>query len=391
MTAEETELQWIERTSLETRSAQRDEKWLQALLFENPDLIPISQVSSGAKQFIPICRELTIPKVGGSVYLDIFGVTPDGQPVLIECKLWRNPQARREVIAQILEYASLLRQWSYGDLTARLMSQLKIGCQNPLYEAVRGSQTLLGEAEFVDRVSRCLKTGDFILIIAGDGIRSDVQAIADHLNEGSAAAQLALVEFQLWEDQAGNVTVIPAVPLRTEVLKQRVIVSEDGAPISLASDTDRDDATEALVDPERQAQRDATRAFWQGFIDAATFDHPEQPKPRHGGHGYVRMALPDPVKRMTAYRTKDGNAGLFMTLRDEAGSDLYADLQASTSELENEIGEPINFKIVASEPFEATVGIDYHGAFEPDALHDWLTTTSNKVTSSIRMFLAQYD
>lgn len=38
----------------------------------------------------------------------------------MECKLWRNPQARREVLAQILEYASLLRGWSYGDLTARL-------------------------------------------------------------------------------------------------------------------------------------------------------------------------------------------------------------------------------------------------------------------------------
>ena len=28
--------------------------------------------------------------------------------MLIECKLWRNPEARREVVGQILDYAKVL-------------------------------------------------------------------------------------------------------------------------------------------------------------------------------------------------------------------------------------------------------------------------------------------
>lgn len=390
MTADETDLQWIEKTSLQARNSERDEKWLQSLLYKNPDLMPISKICPGQAEFIPVCRELTIPKAGASVFLDIFGVTPDGKLVLIECKLWRNPQARREVIAQILEYASLLRQWSYGDLTARLMSQLKVKCQNPLYEAVRGSEGVLSEADFVDQVSASLKMGDFILIIAGDGIRSDVQAIAEHLNEGGSAAKLALVEFQLWEDQFGNVTVIPAVPMRTEVLKQRVIVSDDGTPISLATENESDNA-EAMFDLDRTAQTKAERAFWQGFIDAVSFDHPEQPKPRHGGRGWVRMALPAPANWIVAYRMKKGEAGMFITLSDDAGKSLFEDLQTSSGELGSEIGEQLDFDIVDAEPFKATMSINYNGAFEADALHLWLLETANKATSSIRTFLAQYE
>jgi hypothetical protein len=48
--------------------------------------------------------------------IDIFMVTPSGLPVLVECKLWRNPEGRREVIGQILDYAKELSRWSSSDL-----------------------------------------------------------------------------------------------------------------------------------------------------------------------------------------------------------------------------------------------------------------------------------
>ena len=53
---------------------------------------------------VPICTELSTP--AGAI--DNFMVTPSGLPVLVECKLWRNPEGRREVIGQILDYAKEL-------------------------------------------------------------------------------------------------------------------------------------------------------------------------------------------------------------------------------------------------------------------------------------------
>ena len=42
-----------------------------------------AEALGGAEPFIPICRELTLSGAAGSVFLDIFGVTPAGRPVLI--------------------------------------------------------------------------------------------------------------------------------------------------------------------------------------------------------------------------------------------------------------------------------------------------------------------
>src|ERR1700749_185485 len=64
---------------------------------------------------VPICRELN-PPAGPS---DNFMVTPSGLPVLVECKLWRNPEARREVVTQILDYAKELSRWSSSDVVYR--------------------------------------------------------------------------------------------------------------------------------------------------------------------------------------------------------------------------------------------------------------------------------
>ena len=43
--------------------------------------------------------------------VDALYVNAAGRLILAEFKLWRNPQARREVIGQILDYAKELASW----------------------------------------------------------------------------------------------------------------------------------------------------------------------------------------------------------------------------------------------------------------------------------------
>ena len=64
---------------------------------------------------VPICTELNTP--AGAI--DNFLVTPKGLPVLVECKLWRNPEARREVVGQILDYAKELKSLVFVRFAAR--------------------------------------------------------------------------------------------------------------------------------------------------------------------------------------------------------------------------------------------------------------------------------
>lgn len=382
---------WLKRTSFAVGGGTKDEDWLQDVLFVNSDLIPIAEIIPGTGGFVPICRELTIPKAGGSVYLDIFGVTPEGKPVLIECKLWRNPQARREVIAQTLEYASLMRRWSFGDLTAQVNKKLATSEANPLFRIVTEHYPEVQEGQFVDQVSQALKTGDFVLIIAGDGIRSDVHAIADHLNQSSGLnSRMALVEFQLWESATEGLVIIPTIQLRTELVQHRVFVTDDGSPIAFGPPEASQDDADAIVDPDREASKSTEKAFWQAFIDRVQFEHPDQPKPRHGGQGWVRMQLPEPAGWMTAFRTKDGRGGLFIRFKGEDGELLLAEFEAAKQVLDTELGYPLSIETKKREPFEATVSINFDGnSRDDDAYRAWLLEAANKTVSVLRPFLSQ--
>jgi hypothetical protein len=57
-----------------------DESWLQSLLFDHPQLLPLDVIDPGARSMIPICRELPMPGGGGTVFLDILGITTAGRP-----------------------------------------------------------------------------------------------------------------------------------------------------------------------------------------------------------------------------------------------------------------------------------------------------------------------
>ena len=67
---------------------------LQELVHAHPDALPIAEIDPAFSGAISICREMDTP--AGPI--DNFLVTPAGLPVLVECKLWRNLQARREVV-----------------------------------------------------------------------------------------------------------------------------------------------------------------------------------------------------------------------------------------------------------------------------------------------------
>ena len=65
------------------------ERWLQKALFANPQCLPVKEIDPHIGTLIPICTEIET----GAGPADILYVTPTGQIVLVETKLWRNPEA----------------------------------------------------------------------------------------------------------------------------------------------------------------------------------------------------------------------------------------------------------------------------------------------------------
>ena len=65
------------------------EDWLQRQLFEHPEILPFREIDPSFAPAIPLCREL--PTDAGRI--DLAYTSDTGRITLIECKLWRNPEA----------------------------------------------------------------------------------------------------------------------------------------------------------------------------------------------------------------------------------------------------------------------------------------------------------
>ena len=286
------------------------ESKLQALLFENSSLLNVKP-QDRFDPIIPICRELSIRGASSTVYLDIFAIRASGRPVLIECKHWRNPQARREVVGQILEYAVLIKGQSADELESRIRQSTKAG-DFSLYNCVATNvHEPVPENEFYDALADHLIQGSFDLILAGDGIRSDVKAIARFLeNQTTQIRSISCLEASVFQ-VGGDTAVItrPSSEFVSERFKTLVPVDGTEGALERVSPTDI---------------TDVDKTFWQSFIDTVVFTSNNQPPPRHG-RNHVKIPSDPLIGWFTAYRIKSGmeRIGIFMVFRGEGGDAAY--------------------------------------------------------------------
>ena len=149
---------------------------------------------------------------------------------MVECKLWRNPQARREVVAQILDYAKEISRWSYRELDEAVRSARR--SDDTLFDLVRKDEGKLDEATFVDDVTRNLANGRFLLVVVGDGIREGVERIAEYLRQFAGIQfTLGLVELAICklpkEATPGGLSVEPRVLARTVEIERAIVRRAD--------------------------------------------------------------------------------------------------------------------------------------------------------------------
>jgi hypothetical protein len=223
-----------------------DEGWIQELIRQHPEILPASQIDDAFSPLLCIGRE--VPTADGPI--DNLYVSPSGLLTLVETKLWRNPQARREAVAQLLDYAKELQSWAFEDLDVLVRAYQKRYVQ-PVRGLVGAAQSAwqVDEAAFVDGVMRSLQRGRFLLLVVGDGIRESVEQMADFLSQTPQMHfTLGLVELQVYEASAQPETprlVIPRVVMRTREVTRAVVRVDGplGATVHVGIDTATTDAS----------------------------------------------------------------------------------------------------------------------------------------------------
>ena len=205
-------------------SGNYDENWLQNLLHDQPDILPIGQIEPGFGVAVPVARELSC----GHGYVDNLYVTPTGEIILVEAKLWSNPQARREVVAQALDYVAALMRLDYEGLELAVGNAA--GNKHKLYSYFNNHPDAVGEADFIDAVSNNLKRGRMLVLVVGDGIRREAEAMASLLQSHAGAHfTFALVELAMWRNVAtGDILVVPDTLAQTVMIERGVVRLENG-------------------------------------------------------------------------------------------------------------------------------------------------------------------
>lgn len=223
----------LEKLNLGT--ATYTEAWLQDLVLRHPEVLPVADIEPGFGDVLPVAGEVPC----GHGLIDALFVTPDGSIVLVEAKLWRNPQARREVVAQALDYVAALTGMDYEAFEAACRKGRGMAAAT-LYDVAADHPDALPEAGFIDAVTRNLARGRMLVIALGDGIRSEAQALAGLL-QGHAGAHFtfALVELAIWRHPVtGDLIALPGTLACTEMITRGVVSIENGqAMVRAAPDT----------------------------------------------------------------------------------------------------------------------------------------------------------
>lgn len=199
------------------------EQWLQELLYRYPSILPISSIDDAFAPTIAIGREIA--------GIDNLFISPAGLLTIVETKLWRNPEAHRTVVAQILDYARTLSAWSYQQLDKAVQADWakRHGERRSLYQIVEEHSGRLdvNSVEFQELVQGGLENGRFALLIVGDKIYPRATQLAEMIQSAPHLQYtLGFVELQCYRlqtDKDWPLIVFPHVVARTKEVTRAVV------------------------------------------------------------------------------------------------------------------------------------------------------------------------
>lgn len=209
--------------SLPSKDRAFQEDWLQELLFKHPSILPIGYLDDSYAPLVPLGREIA--------GIDDLYVSPSGHLTIVETKLWRNAEAHRTVVAQVLEYAKVLATWNYSKLDEAVISYMskRFGEPTTIFGAVKKAihSFDIDEIEFESKVQDCLTNGRFALVVVGDRIFPEATQLAETIQAAPHLQySMGFVELRCYRLEKGTnwpLVVFPQFVAKTKEFTRAVI------------------------------------------------------------------------------------------------------------------------------------------------------------------------
>jgi hypothetical protein len=197
------------------------EDLLQRIIFKEPGLLSTESIDPSYR-LIPLAREVSVQS--GSI--DVLYATPSGNLCIVETKLWRNPDAHRTVLAQILDYAKDLSKKNFQEFSETVTRQREDQAQDLLLEKFRG-HTELNDIELQRNIQESLSHGRFLLLVVGDRIYPELVLLSETIGSApNLEFKLALFELNLYlikNEGEERLLVVPSLVGRTVEVTRAVV------------------------------------------------------------------------------------------------------------------------------------------------------------------------
>lgn len=239
---------------------------LQEFLFAHPDVLPVERIEAFFAPLVPLAREVRLE----SGRLDLLFANGNGLLTLVECKLWKNEEARRSVIGQLLEYANDTSRLGFTELQVAI-ARARNEPAFDLVEHMRERVEDLDEVGFVDDVNRNLRLGRFLLLIVGDGIRERMEGVASYLQAHAYLNfTLSLVQMELFELPGSGVLVQPSILLKTVEIERAVVRLEEDRLAVRAPEASREPGESTVSAASKPRRRTISVQVYLEELGAAT-------------------------------------------------------------------------------------------------------------------------
>jgi hypothetical protein len=195
---------------------------LQDLIAQHPKILAGDETGHGKLVLVKQEAAVSDPEAGTSRWsLDHLYLDASGIPTLVEVKRASDPRLRREVVAQMLEYAAnAATSWS----TDRLREWFEDTCaargQEP--EAVLRETLDIEDVEaFWGRVATNLSAEQLRLVFVADNIVPELRRMIEYLNRQMQDTEVFAIEVKQYvTDDLEQQTIVPRIIGQTEAARQ---------------------------------------------------------------------------------------------------------------------------------------------------------------------------
>jgi len=208
----------MKRTPYQTEDA------FQELLAKYPDLLGTDPASGSEGGWLLVTREMEVPDAAdaaGRWFLDHLFLDREGIPTLVEVKRASDTRTRREVVAQMLDYAANGVAWWPPD---EIRSRFEVRCVQEGLDPEERLNVFLGggdPATFWTAVRTNLLAGRIRMVFVADEIPPELRRIVEFLNQQMDPAEVIAVELRQYVGQGDMKTLVPRVFGRTAVAEVR--------------------------------------------------------------------------------------------------------------------------------------------------------------------------